>query len=78
MSETTKPYLCSYFHDHAHWSLTIHAYDINDARSRCLKLGLNLDGELIATIPAKIGFTAKIVCVIRNSLRVFKRKARNE
>jgi hypothetical protein len=64
----TKPFLCSYHHDGAEWSLTIHAYSFEDATERVKKLGyLRLDGELIAEIPAKLGLLPKLACWIRNT-----------
>jgi len=66
--QKTRPYACSYFHDRTQWALTIHAYDWKDAEARCLKLGLNLDGELVGTVPMPIGVFAKMVCAVRNLL----------
>ena len=64
----TRPFLFSYHHDGATWSVTLHAYDFEDAEARAKKLGnLKLDGELMATIPAPVGFLPKIVCAIRNA-----------
>lgn len=68
--QKTRPYVCSYFHDRAEWSLTIHAYDWSDAKARCLKLGVTLDGELVATVPLRVGFLAKFVCAFRNLLHL--------
>lgn len=62
----SAPFLCRYYHDGVWWSLTVHAYDRSDAEARCKKMGLNLDGEIMATIPAKIGWVAKMVCFFRN------------
>lgn len=55
-----KDYLCSYWHDRAEWSLIIPARDWDDAQARCKKLGLRLDGEVQAVIPAKVGWIAKL------------------
>ena len=63
----TKPFLCSYHHDDAEWSITIDAYDRADAEARIKKLGyLRLDGELIATVPARLGAVARLTCQLRN------------
>lgn len=48
----TKTFLTRYFHDGAWWGLEIQAYDFADAQTRCKKLGMQLDGELVMTIPA--------------------------
>lgn len=64
--QETRPYVCSYFHDRTQWALTIHAYDLEDARARCNKLGVNLDGELLATLPVQTGLIAKSICAVRN------------
>ena len=64
--QETKPYACSYFHDRVQWALTIHAYDWDDAEARCRKLGLTLDGELIATVTLRLGLFARIACAVRN------------
>jgi len=66
-TRNTKPFLCSYHHDGCEWSLTVHAYDFEDARARCSKLGfLRLDGEVVARIPAKLGFFVALACQVRN------------
>lgn len=63
----TKPFLYSYYHDGFTWSVTLHAYDWDDAEARARKLGnLRLDGELIAEIPAHIGWFAKSLCRVKN------------
>jgi hypothetical protein len=63
----TKPFLCSYYHDRATWSVEIMAYDWDDARARVAKLGfLRLDGELMATIPVRVGCLAKLWCRVAN------------
>ena len=68
--QETKSYACSYSHDRAQWPVTIHAYDWEDAEMRCRKLGLNLDGELVATVPARAGILAKLACLIGNLFRL--------
>jgi hypothetical protein len=63
----TRPFLCSYYHEGANWSFTIHAYDFEDAKARVARLTwAKLDGELMATVPAKCGWLVKITCAIRN------------
>lgn len=67
MDKPTKQYLCSYHHDHCEWSIIINAYDWEDAEARVKKLGyLRLDGELMAIIPARFGWLARIYIWIRN------------
>lgn len=66
----TKKFLTSYFHDGCRWSVEIDAYDFTDAEARVKKLGyLQLDGELIAKVPARIGFGARALCWIRNTFK---------
>lgn len=68
----TRQFLCSYHHDGAQWSVTLDAYDFQDAEARCKKLGfLRLDGELIATIPAGAGLgpLVPLVCWLKNLFR---------
>lgn len=56
MSErATKQFFCRYFHDGVWWGLQISAYDWTDAAARAAKLGLQLDGEVGASIPAVPG-----------------------
>ena len=67
INSKTKSFLCSYHHDGAEWSVTIQAYDRQDAEARLKKLGfLRLDGELVATLPAKCGVLVRIICWFRN------------
>jgi len=61
-----KAYTCSYWHDHAQWGLTIYARDWDDALARCHKLGLRLDGEVQAVIPARSGWLARLIVWFRN------------
>lgn len=64
----TKPFLFSYYHDGGNWSVTIHAYDWQDAEARAKKLGnLKLDGEIVSELPARCGILANIVCRVRNA-----------
>lgn len=62
----TITFTCSYYHDGARWGILIDAYDWPDAEARCTKLGLKLDGELMGTVPARVGFLAKAICWARN------------
>jgi hypothetical protein len=65
----TIDYTCSYHHDGCEWSITISAYDWMDAEARVKKLGwLKLDGEIVATYPAYMGWWAKLTVAIRNFL----------
>jgi len=69
MNKSTKPFACRYYHDGAWWALTVHAYNEADARRRADKLGgLQIRGELVATIPARIGWLAKTAAWIHNKL----------
>lgn len=69
MEKETRKYLCSYFHDDMWWSVEITAYDREDAEARVKKLGyLRLDGELMATVPAKCGFLVRFVVWVKNLL----------
>ncbi len=68
----TKKFLCRYFHDGSWWGCDIDAYDFADAEARCKKIGgLQLDGELVATIPAGpgAGLLARCICGVMNWLR---------
>jgi hypothetical protein len=63
----TKKFLCSYRHEDAEWSILMDARDWEDAKKRCKKLGfLRLDGELMAIIPHRVGWAAKISCWIQS------------
>jgi len=69
-SKKTKPFLCSYFHDGTEWSVTLHAYNKEDAISRVKKLGnMRYDGEIFVEIPTKIGLVARVVCAFRNAIQ---------
>lgn len=70
MQPETKEFLCSYYHRGEQWCLRLHAYDWSDAEARCRKLGVNLDGELLAVVPVKAGWFAKMLCACRNFLRL--------
>lgn len=59
-------FTASYRHRGATWGVDFWADDWDDARERCEKLNLHLDGEVIARIPARVGFLAKAACAIRN------------
>lgn len=67
--EPFKTYVCRYFHNGSWWGLNITADDWQDAEARVAKLGnLQLEGELMATIPAKpgVGLLVRALCTIRN------------
>lgn len=66
-----KIYCCSYYHDCAWWGVDLTAYDWEDATVRAKKLGLRLDGELVANIPAKnrtSGLIVKCLVAIKNAI----------
>jgi len=66
----TKPFLCSYQHDGAQWSVTIYAYDWADAEARVKKLGyLRLDGEIAVVMPQRLGWAAKALCTLKNMFK---------
>jgi hypothetical protein len=62
----TEKYCCQYYHDGCWWGILIDAYDDEDAAVRARKLGLQLDGRLIAVIPGRLGWAADVLCWIRN------------
>lgn len=62
-------YQARYYHDGSWWVLEIMAPNWDDAEARCRKLGLQLDGEIMAKIPASVpgaGLLARAVCWWRN------------
>lgn len=63
-------FCCSYFHDGSWWGITITAYDWADAEVRAKKLGLRLDGEFVASIPALLPASGLVQAVValRNRL----------
>lgn len=62
----TKKFCCRYYHDGGWWSLVIDAYDFPDAKARADKLGLQLDGELVMIISARMSWAARVVVAFRN------------
>jgi len=67
----TRKFVVRYYHDGTWWSQTIDAYDTADAETRCRKLGMQLDGALLFTIPGWLpfaGFWAGCICGVRNVL----------
>ncbi|TXC63910.1 hypothetical protein [Sphingosinicella ginsenosidimutans] len=76
-----KTYLLSYNYQGAQWSAEIKAASFDDARSRLRSLGLNgqVDGELIARIPANtithfpVSILLPVIVATRNFLhRLFR------
>lgn len=64
-----KTYLFSYRHDGAEWALEIQATSEADAKARVAKLAYaTYDGELVAKIPATLGFIPKLMVSVRNTL----------
>lgn len=69
INKETRKFLCSYYHDGSDWSMTIDAYDVEDAQARVKKLGfLRYDGEVIFSVSSNLGWFANLVCKIRNFL----------
>jgi len=65
-----KTYLISYHHEGAQWNLELPARSYKDARARLQKLpSAWIDGELVMSVPASLGFLARVVAVLRNALR---------
>lgn len=68
MTDDFRTYLFSYPHEGSHWSLEIMARNEADAKAR-LQMIANYgiyDGELIAKLPASVGWIARIVVAMRN------------
>ena len=62
-----RPYVFSYGHDGARWSIEIMAASPEDARARISKLAYaSYDGELIAKLPARLGLVARVLVGVRN------------
>lgn len=73
MSErSTRQFACRYFHDGAWWGIHVSAYDWDDAATRAQKLGLQLDGEIGAIIPAitSLGLRVRLLTALRNFVRL--------
>jgi len=65
----TRTFLFSYYHDGSWWDLSIQAYDLEDALARQKKFpNARYDGELMAVVPARLGWLAKLVVTVRNAL----------
>lgn len=63
----TRKFCTRYFHDGTWWAADIQAYDFEDAEIRCKKLGMQLDGVHVLTLPSWIGFwAADLIIGIRN------------
>ena len=66
MFKPTKKFLFSYYHDGCWWSLTIDAYDQQDARERLQKLPLaKYDGQLIMTVPLTPGLLPRLLDALK-------------
>ena len=64
----SKTYVVRYRHDGADWLLELKANDFDDAKARLAKLPYaNIDGELVAKVPAALGPLAMIAAAVRNS-----------
>lgn len=69
-AKPTKIFLTRYYHDNAWWCTKIQAYDWNDAEIRCKKLGMQLDGEYMFSIPAaNSNFLANLIIKLLNLFR---------
>lgn len=69
MASNFKTYLFEYHHEGGTWMVEIHATSLDDAQARIRKLPLAKPlGELVAKVPAQIGFIARAMCWLRNSL----------
>lgn len=65
-----KTYLVSYRHEGAQWQIEVRAASDRDARERLAKLAYGqVDGELVARMPLKVGWLAKAMVFLRNSFR---------
>ncbi len=65
--DSLKTYLASYRHDGARWVLEIKARDAEDAKARLSRLAFaQIDGELVAKVPATLGPLAKVAVAVRN------------
>jgi hypothetical protein len=65
----TRPFICTYYHAGRWWSLTIHAFDLADAKARACKLGrLSVKGELRMTLPVVpgAGWLVRFLCWVKN------------
>lgn len=69
MERATKRFVCRYHHDGAWWSVVIDAYDWADAEARARRLSMQIDGELVATIPARMGWLVRIGLALANFFR---------
>jgi hypothetical protein len=65
----TRKFCVRYYHDGGWWGILLDAYDMEDAEVRCRKLGMQLDGILLFTLPGWLPFGGLIVgciCHVRN------------
>lgn len=62
-----KRFLCSYQYEGAQWNVQLHARDLADAEARLARLAWGtVDGELMAEVPASVGFWVPAWVAIRN------------
>lgn len=62
-----KTYLFSYRHDGAEWGFQIIAESPSDAKARVARLQwATYEGELMATVPASLGWFARALVFIKN------------
>lgn len=65
-----KRYLVSYRHEGARWNIELPARSFEDADARLRQLHFaKVDGEVMATIPASVGFLAPLIVWFRNLMR---------
>ena len=70
-----RVFLFTYRHDGAEWCFELPAKDERDAKARLAKIHYaTYNGELRAKIPAKAGFLARAVVLVRNMLYIGARK----
>lgn len=69
MTSKTERYLARYFYDDSWWGVDIYATDFDDAKARCNKLGLQLDGKHFITLPSFVGYSVAKLMDLWHSLK---------
>lgn len=68
-----KTYLLSYHHNGANWVVELQAANETDAIARRAKLAFaKIDGELMAKVPAALGWAARISTALQNAQKAIK------
>lgn len=63
-----KAFLVNYNHGGQRYALELHATDADDAKARLGSLLYGqVQGELVAKVPAPLGMLASLVCSVRNA-----------